>query len=52
VGHVAQLGRGEVHTGFWWGNMRETENSGDLVVDGRIILQRIFKNWGRGHGVD
>jgi hypothetical protein len=22
-GHVALWGRGEVHTGFWWGNMRE-----------------------------
>ena len=22
VGHVARMGRGEVYTGFWWGNLR------------------------------
>jgi hypothetical protein len=22
VGQVAQMGRGEVHTEFWWGNLR------------------------------
>jgi hypothetical protein len=22
VGYVACMGRGEVHTGFWWGNLR------------------------------
>jgi len=21
--HVARMGRGEVYTGFWWGNLRE-----------------------------
>jgi len=21
--HVASMGRGEVHRGFWWGNLRE-----------------------------
>jgi hypothetical protein len=29
-------GRGEMHTGFWWG---------DLDVDGRIILNLTFKKW-------
>jgi hypothetical protein len=28
-----------VHIGFWWGNMREKDNSEDLVIDGGIILQ-------------
>ena len=23
AGHVARMGREEVHTGFWWGNLRE-----------------------------
>jgi hypothetical protein len=23
VGHVACMGRGEVYTGFWWGNLKE-----------------------------
>ena len=23
AGHVVCMGRGEMHTGFWWGNLRE-----------------------------
>ena len=23
AGHVARMGRGEMHTGFWWGNLKE-----------------------------
>jgi hypothetical protein len=34
---------GEVHTGFWWGDLRERDHLKDVDVDGRIILQRIFK---------
>jgi len=34
-----------VHTGFWWGDLREGNNLKDLVVDGRIIFKRIFKKW-------
>jgi hypothetical protein len=36
-------GRGEVRTGFWWGNLRE--HWGDPDVDGRIILRWIFRKW-------
>jgi len=25
--------------GFWWGNLRERDNSGELGIDGRIILK-------------
>jgi hypothetical protein len=32
-----------VHTGFWWGNLREREPWGDPDVDGRIILRWIFR---------
>ena len=35
----------EVHTGFWWENLREKYHFEDLGVDGRIILKRIFKKW-------
>jgi hypothetical protein len=37
------MGREEVHTGFWWGSLRETDHLEDVGVDGRIILNRIFK---------
>jgi len=40
-----EWGRGEVYTGFWWGNVREREHLEDTVVDGRIILRWIFKKW-------
>jgi len=39
AGHVARIGRGEVYTGFWWGNLRKREHLEDPVVDGRIILR-------------
>jgi hypothetical protein len=32
-----------VHTGFWWGGLREKYHLEGPVVDGRIILKRIFK---------
>ena len=35
-----------MHTGFWWGNLRERDPLKDLVVDGRIILKWIFKKYG------
>ena len=36
-------GRGEVCTGFWWGNLRERDHWGDPDVYGRIILGWIFR---------
>ena len=36
-------GKGEVYTGFWWGNLTERDNSEDPGVDGRIILRFIFR---------
>jgi hypothetical protein len=43
--HVARIGRREVYTGFWWGNLRERDNSEDPDVNGRIILRWIFSKW-------
>ena len=37
-------GRREMHTGFWWGGLREGNHLEDPGVDGRIILKWIFKN--------
>jgi hypothetical protein len=33
------MGRGEVHTGFWWRDLREGDDLEILSVDGRIILK-------------
>jgi hypothetical protein len=37
AGHVARMGRGEVHRGFWWGNLRESDHLEDPGVNERII---------------
>jgi hypothetical protein len=37
--------RGELHTEFWWGNLRERDHVEHLGIDGRIILKRILREW-------
>jgi len=48
AGHVAFMGRGEVYTGFWWENLRESGHLKHPGVDGRIILRWIFRRWNGG----
>ena len=36
---------GEVHTEFWWGNLRERDHMEETGVDCRIILRWIFRKW-------
>jgi hypothetical protein len=43
VGHVAATGRGDMFTGFWWGNLRETSHLEDPGAERRIILKQIFR---------
>jgi hypothetical protein len=43
TGHVARMGRGEVHTGLQWGNLREGGHLKDPGIDGRIVLKCIFE---------
>jgi hypothetical protein len=40
-------GRGDVHTGYWWGNLRERDNLEHLGTDRRIILKLMLKIWDR-----
>jgi hypothetical protein len=37
-----------VHTGFWWGDLREDDHFEDPGIDRRIILKWIFKKWNGG----
>jgi len=39
------MGRGEVCTGVWWGNLRERDHLEDRGVDGRILVKWIFGKW-------
>jgi hypothetical protein len=39
-------------TEFWWQNLRETDNSEYLGVDGRIKLKWILMEWDAGHVPD
>jgi hypothetical protein len=46
------MGRRELHTGFWWGDLKYGNHLEDPGVDRRIILKWIFKKWDGGHGLD
>jgi hypothetical protein len=38
-----------VHTGFWWGDLREGDHLDYPGIDARIILKCIFKKWDGRH---
>jgi len=48
AGHLVRRGRREVHTEFWWGNLRERDHLEDLSLYGTMILRWVFRKWGGG----
>jgi len=44
--------RGELYTGFWWGNLSIKDHLADQGIDRRITLKWIFRKWDGGHGLD
>jgi hypothetical protein len=41
-------GKREVHTRFWWGDLREGDHLRGPDIDGKIILKWFFKKWEGG----
>jgi hypothetical protein len=51
-GACSTWGRGEVHNGFWWGNLREINHMEVPGIDGRIVLRWMFRKRDAGHDLD
>jgi hypothetical protein len=49
VWHAACRRSKEVHTGFWWGSLKDGDHTEDLNIVGRIELKWILKNLERVH---
>jgi hypothetical protein len=45
TGHVENMERGEAYTGFWLGNVGETDYMEVPGLDGRIIIGWMFWKW-------
>jgi len=43
---MARMGRREMNTGFWWGNLKDGGTVEDLGVDWRINIKVDFKEKG------
>jgi hypothetical protein len=52
AGHVTRMGRREVYTWCWWGNLSERDHLEDLGVNVRITLRWISGSGLGRHGLD
>jgi hypothetical protein len=34
---------GQMHTGLWWGNLRDDDHLEDQCIEGRIILKWVYE---------
>ena len=48
MGRACSTYEGEVHTGFWWGKLREKDHLKDPGVDGWIVLKWNSEKWDGG----
>jgi hypothetical protein len=39
MGHLEYMGRGEICTGFWFGNVKERDDLADLGIERKMILK-------------
>ena len=52
AGLVVRMGRVNVYTGFWWGNLKERDHLKGTGLDGRITLNGSSGSEMWGHGLD
>jgi len=43
TGHVARMGRDEMHTAFWWGNLRERDQFQRPRHRWEVIFRVLFR---------
>jgi len=48
AGRVVRMGRGEVYSGVWWGNLSEKDHLEDSGVDGSAVIRWAFRKWDVG----
>jgi hypothetical protein len=41
--HVALMKGGEIHTKFWWGDLKEIDQVKDLGVDKKLLFKCVLK---------
>jgi len=44
--------RGEMHRGFWWGDLRERDHFPNLGIEERMMLRTVLGVVGWGRGLD